>query len=160
MNKLLGLVLIMAGFIAPYFTSGKLPSIFFFWVGFLTVLWPNKYSAKQSYLLKWARMGLLLNILGMLFLIFLTVILTKTSLSSNYFLIWLLQGGSLIFQPITEIVDFLLPLNEIILPDGSIRTTIGYFRATVTSFFDVLTYIFIGITLGKLIVIKQDKTQK
>lgn len=158
MINISGLLIIFCGFAAPFLSGGQMPSVLFFWVGFLLLLWPNRYFLKTSPWLKWARIGLLLNILGTLFLLLFVYIVTHSSLSHSYFVSLMLNGVTLIVNPISTIYDFLFPYNQIIMPDGSIQSTVSFFRATATSFCNVLTYILIGIALGKIITNKRTRT--
>ncbi len=162
MINFLGFLIIICGFLAPFLSGGKMPSIFFFWVGFLLLFLPNKYFPKASGWLKWARIGLLLNVVGTLFLILFNVLAVYTSLFSSYLAHILLRGAGWILKPISGIFEILFPYNQsynqVKMPDGGIivvsTITINFLRDTLTTFFDVLVYIGIGIALGKLILKK------
>lgn len=151
MVNFIGFLIIICGFFAPFLLSeGKIPSIFFFWIGFLLLLWSNKYFRKAVWP-KWARIGLILNILGMSFLFLLTELVLNTPLSSSHFAFILLTIANWIFNPISNVFEFLYPYKQTIMPDGSIRFSISFLRGTVTSFFNVLVYIGIGIIFGRFI---------
>lgn len=145
-----GLLIIICGFFAPFLSSGKLPSIVFFWVGFLLFLWPNKYFLKSSSWPKWARIGLLLNILGILLLFLFSSLIVNTTLSSSYLASILLKITSWIFTPISTIAELFFPYKQTKLPDGSVQFTISFLREILNSFFNVLVYIVIGIIIGTL----------
>jgi hypothetical protein len=157
MINLFGFLLIIAGFIIPFLTDGQIRSTFFFLVGFLLLLWPNRYFPKMSFWLKWGRIGVILKIFGTLFLILFFRLITQTSFSSSYFALLILQITSYIFSPFARIFDIILPKGQITMPDGSAQYTISFIRASVTSFCDILAYILIGIAIGKLIAMKQSK---
>ena len=146
MINFLGFLIIICGFLAPFIRGWMMLSIFFFWVGFFLLFLPNKYFPKTSGWLKWARIGLLLNVVWTFF-----VIIAHTSLPSTYLAHILLRGAGWILSPISGIFEILFPYNEVKMPDGSIGHTVNFLRVALTNFFDVLVYIGIGIALGKLI---------
>jgi len=158
MINIFGFLIIICGFAAPFLSGGQIPSTFFFWAGFLLLLWPNRYLPKTSFWPKWARVGVVLNILGTLVL--LLFVYTITHISSGYFAFLIVKVASFLFNPISTISDFLFPYDQVTMPDGSARFTVSFIRATVTSFCDVLAYILIGVALGKLILMKQSRTPK
>ena len=155
-----GVTIILFGFLVPHLSDGTLPAIFFFWLGFLLILWPSKYFRKTSVWPKWARIGLVLNITGTLLLLFFINIISNNAFSYSYFASVLLKSISFIFKPISTMFANIFPYNRIQMPDGSIQVSIGFFRSTLTSFLDVLTYLFIGIIIGKLILKQRNKVQE
>lgn len=155
MINLLGFLIILLGFFAPALSGGNIPSIFIFWIGFLLLLLPNKYLSKFSFWLKWARVGVVLNIIGV-FLIFLFVkLITNTSLSAKYSLGILLSGANWIVNPVSMLFKRLQPSPVMKMADGSIQLSINFYTAAVTDFFDILVYIVLGTILGKLILMKK-----
>ena len=150
MINFFGFLIIVCGFFVPFLTGGKLPSIVFFWVGFLLLLWPNKYLLKFSPWPKWARIGLLLNIFGILLLLLFSGLMANAELSSSYFAYILLRTISWIFTPISNIFDLFFPYSQAKMPDGSIQFTISFLRGILTSFSNVLVYLGLGIIIGKL----------
>jgi hypothetical protein len=117
MINFLGFLIIICGFIAPFIRGGMILSTFFFWVGFLLLFLPIKYYPKASGWLKWARMGLLLNVVWTFFVIILHELVTNTS---TYLVYILLRGAGWILRPISGIFEILFPFNQVKMPDGSI----------------------------------------
>jgi hypothetical protein len=150
--------IIICGFAAPFLSGGQIPSILFFWVGFLLLLWPNKYFSETAAWLKWTRRGLVLNILGTIVLSLFGYVITHTSLSSSYFAFIILKGASFVVSPVSRISDLLFPYAQMTRPDGSTQFTVSFVRSTVTSFCDVVLYMFIGFALWKIITKKRSKT--
>lgn len=158
-RNIIGIIVIIIGFISAPLTNGRLPSILFYWLGFMLLLWPNINYPKASYLLKWARIGLVINILGTLLLVLVSSIATNTALSFNSIVSTFLRVASLLLKPASSIVTRFFPYSQFQMPDGSIQFSISFIRGTITSFFDVLIYLFIGIVLGKFIAARQGKAQ-
>jgi len=153
-----GLVVILLGFFAPYIGNGWLPPTYLFWLGFLLLLWPSKYFSKVALWLKWARIGLLLDVaVTLLSYLFLTVVLKIPLLAGNYFINILLRVISWVSAPVNSIVKLFLPPYRIHMPDGSVQFTISFIGVSIISFLDVLIFILIGIIIGKLISGKLDK---
>lgn len=150
MINISGFLIIIFGFAAPFLSGGRVPSIFFFWAGFLLLLWPSRYFPKTSWRSKWARSGVVLNILGTLFLLLFVYIITHPFFSFGYFAFQIFKVVGLLFKPVSSISDFIFPQGQMIMPDGSARSTVSFIRATVTSFGDVLTYVFIGLIIGRI----------
>ncbi len=151
MINFLGFLIIICGFLAPFIRGWMVLSIFFFWIGFLLLFLPNKYFPKASGWLKWARIGLLLNVVWTFFVIILNELAVNTSLFSAYLAQILLRGAGWILRPITGIFEILFPYNQVKMPDGSIIVGFTSSFDTLTHFFDILVYIGIGIALGKMI---------
>ncbi|MEW6584411.1 MAG: hypothetical protein AB1442_02240 [Nitrospirota bacterium] len=151
MINFIGLFLVICGFLAPFLSAGRLPSIFFFWVGLLLLLWPDKHFAKRSAWVKWARIGLLLNVLGTLILILFSKLVLNTGLSHSYFAYVFLTIVNWIFNPITALFEVLFPYSKIEMAGGGIQFTTSFFRNILTSFFNVVVYIGSGIIFGKFV---------
>ncbi len=144
MLNLLGILFIICGFVAPHFLGYPPPgSMFFFWIGFLLLLWPTNPILKTSNWPRWARIGLIVNVLVTIFF-FVLIYLENYELFFKFFYIP---------YPIGTILHILFP-DEI--PLGVVGRTIS----TVATFFNILIYIGVAIILGKLIARKrqQDKS--
>jgi hypothetical protein len=131
MIALLGALIIISGFLSPFFKKGEIPSSLFFWIGFLVLFASRRFYPRHELWMKWASRGVLLNAFGTLVLIQVIGIL---AVSKKYnILAVVLKGGNYIFSPISMAVKF---------------------RSTVTSFLDVLVFIGLGIVVGKLFIKK------
>jgi len=164
MVNLLGVVIIICGFLIPYFLTlpaGRtIPPIIFFYVGFFLLFKPNKYLKISSSWAKYARIGVFMHIVSFLLLIFISLLVVNTSLSSIKFGYLLSIGMSWISKPMTQISEVLFPTEWIKMPDGSYAGTINFFRYNVTGFLDILFYIVVAICIGKWISIKQKRVQQ
>jgi hypothetical protein len=147
MINFLGFLIIICGFLAPFIRGWMMLSIFFFWVGFFLLFLPNRYFPKASGWLKWARIGLLLNVVWT----FLVIIFAELVPPFSIYVVYILLGAFWISKPISSIFKILFPFNQVKMPDGSIIVGITSSFDTLTDFFDILVYIGIGIALGKLI---------
>ncbi len=66
MMNIVGFIIILFGFFAPFVSNGLLDSVWFFWIGFFLFLHPVKYIKVSAKNLKWARKGLLANMIVIL----------------------------------------------------------------------------------------------
>ncbi len=135
MINLTGMTVIICGFIIPHFV-GRQVSFFFFCAGFLLLLWPSAPLLKNASWPKWARIGVLLNIIVTIFFAVL-VILEQLSLFRKL---------NFILHPVSPLFDFLFPKK---IPDEKI--IFDSFRSTIIIFFDIIMYIALGVIIGKLI---------
>ena len=152
MVNIVGIVIIILGFIAPFMSDGYAPSVIFFWVGFLMLLRPCKYISSSSKWPRYARIGLLLS-----------VVMALVSLLCSYFIMYypihsnhgrILAGGlslniTRIAYPIRALYDFILPVPYFEQPDGSISFKISFMRTSLTSIFNILFYMIISVFIGK-----------
>jgi len=156
-DMIIGFIIIICGFAAPFLSGGHIPSTLFFWIGFLLLLRPNRYFPKTASWSKWARIGLVSNILGTLVLMLFVYVITHTSLSSSHFAFIIVKGASFLVNPISTIYDSLFPYHHITMTDGSTQFTVSFVRATMSSFCDVVLYMFLGFALGKIVTSKTIK---
>jgi hypothetical protein len=143
MLNLLGILFIIFGFVAPHFL-GYLPpgSMVFFWIAFFLLLWPTNPLLKTLNWPRWARIGLVGNVVVTIF--FLVLIYLK-----NYEFFF---RFFYIPYPIATILHILFR-DEI--PLGVVGRTI----ITISVFFNLLIYIGVAIILGKLIVRKPQQNK-
>ena len=139
-----GILLIILGFSAPYLTNGFNPSIIFFWVGLLLLMNENEKHGKWNTALKYGKLGLLLNIILSLLLL----IIFDSSLLQNQKFYTL---AYYITNPISVLVDKIIPQQMTELPDGSLLVTISYIRSTLTKFLNLLFFVATGVLVGKYI---------
>jgi len=144
-----GIFVLFLGFIAPYVSHGKLPGLFFFWAGFLVVLWPGKFTALKTFTSKCSLLCLLFHaITTILLVLFLEIVFAGEELRQSYFVYYILQAGDLIINPVSKIIDYVIPLRKTTYPDGSVSWQVGFFRATLVDFLDVLFYVTLGVLIG------------
>jgi len=165
MINLLGALVIIFGFFSPFLiplpTGRTILSTVLLCIGFLLLLKANRKLTKVSVWLKWARIGVLVNILGFLLFLLITILVLNTSFSDTNFGHMLLVGTRWIFMPITSVSQIFFPYYEQIkMSDGSIGTKISFLRWTLTSFFNVLLYIVFAVIIGKLISTKRERFQQ
>ncbi len=160
MVNLLGIIAIIGGFTVPFLTDGQVPATFFFWVGFLLLLWPNKHHPNISFWFKWARLGLAFNILGILFVTLILYTAAQTSFATNYILFLFLKGMSYLISPVSTVFELLIPYEQIKMPDGSFLFEISFLRSTVSSFLDILGCIVLGAMAGKVISLRSNERQR
>lgn len=157
MINIVGFLIIIFAFFVPFISGGKVPSILIFWIGFFFLLLPNKNFPKASEWLKWARMGLLLNVLGTLFLfLFGELVVNTSSLSSSYFAQIILSVSSWIFQPVSRLFEVVFPYKQVRMPNGSVLSYISFLRGVITDFFNVLIFVGFCAIFGKLVSTKQN----
>lgn len=54
-------------------------------------------------------------------------------------------------NPVREAYDLIVPIPHIEMPDGSIAFEFSFMRAMVTTFFNILLFLFAGVMAGKYI---------
>jgi hypothetical protein len=148
MVNIVGLFIIILGFFSPFLSKGTLSSLLFFWLGFLLVLWPNRYLSKFSTWLKWARVGVLINIIGNLSFEF-CLMLLRYNINLDYRLCIV---SSWVFSPVKKLSEIIFPYKQVYVSGKGIGLVIPHFRVSLTSFLDIIIYIVIGIFLGRLIL--------
>ena len=138
MLSLLGILVILCGFAAPYLIGYPPPgSIFFFWTGFLLLFWPTNPLFKTSNWLKWGRIGLMVNVL----------------VTISFFVLIYLENYELFFRffyipnPIGTILGILFPE----------KIPLGIIGRTIIAFFNVLLCIGLATIIGNLIVRKRQQ---
>ena len=150
MINISGIVLIIGGLLAPFLSGGKIPSIYFLWLGFLLLLVPSTLLPGHIYLKKWARRGILIHAAGLL----VTFLFFDFILKLNHIIVTIL---ALVLNPAGQVSSLLFPNPMTVMPDGSAVGTVSFLRATLESMFNVLTYIGIGILIGRLLSLKQSR---
>ncbi len=141
MLNLIGLALIICGFVAPYLRGVQISQLFF-WPGFLILLRPANPLLKTFAWPKWARIGVLLNIV--------TAIFFHVLIGLEYY--GLFDKLFIIMNPIGPAIHFLFPIK---LPAEKI--IFGSFRSTIIIFLNLLIYIGLAILIGRLSNIKRHK---
>lgn len=150
MLSILGFIIIILGFFSFTISRGTLSPIYFFWIGFFLLLkTKNKYFLKYSKLIRWAQIGLLINVLSISLTYLNHIFLVNFGLDYKFYLVfdWLLD-------PIKNISAYLFPYKKIYTPNMT-QIEMTYFRVILTSLCEVIIYISIGILLGHLISTKK-----
>ncbi len=149
MIHIFGLIIVMAGFIVPFLSGGRVPYEFFFWSGFLLLLRPNKYFPLGRDGAKYARIGLLVHVLGILAVLNYRNLVVSTSLFGSYLGYLSLTAVHHIFNPISSLFRLIFPDQQLALHDGGILFT-RFMRGSITGFLNILLYVCIGAIIGKL----------
>ena len=155
MINIIGVVIIVLGFIAPFIIPAVayIPSSIFFWLGFLALLSSSKFIPKTANWNKWARAGLLANML-----MYLTVMIIPFHLSIiftlSYTLFELLRW---ICTPFSSLFNIFFPIESIKLLDGGTIYYVSGIRVATTSFIDILIYLTAGILIGRWLQIRRNK---
>lgn len=149
MVNILGLLIIIFGFFAPFLTRVSSLSTIFFWVGFLFLLRPDKLSPLTESGLEGARIALLAHILGRVFFILYGLLLVEPSQPVTYAEYLAIRVLGWVVNPASSLYDFVFPIPLIDLPGGSVGGYVSYTRATVTGFFDIVAYVSVGAMVGE-----------
>lgn len=150
MTKIIGILTIILGFLAPFLSAVRIPPVLLFWFGFLLLLRTKKYLHPTAGWQYWSRIGLLIHVLGTSFTVFYTYVLLNTFLSGSNLAGLLLRMLTVLLNPVSSLGSYLFPYPEFTMPDGSVQTHISFLRGTFTGFFDVIVYLLIGVGIGKL----------
>jgi hypothetical protein len=153
MKNIIGLIIILFGFFAPFVSNGVLASFWFFWIGFFLLLNPVKYIKISAKSLKWARKGLLANMIVCLIMTFFFYLLmiNMKPVSLSIFLSNVFSILGWIGNPVRELCDLIFPSSITEMPDGSVVWEVSFMRSVVTTFFDILVYLLAGMLVGKYI---------
>jgi hypothetical protein len=148
MINIVGLIIFIAGFFAPYLSEGRLSSIILFWLGGFMILNKGLFIRREARWANWARMGILINItVVVVMFVVARLIGYGTTTKFEYWLSMILYWLS---APFTAIGQQIFPFPETRLSDGSVRIQISYFRIVITSFLTVVTYASISVAVGFL----------
>ena len=148
MINIVGIVILILGFIAPYISGGSLPSIVFFWIGSLMCFNKGLLIRPDTPWAKWARIGILTNIAlsAMTFATF-SLIVGVILTSFEY---WLSRIPYWLSAPATVIGQELFPAHETHRSDGSVLIHIGYLRVVVEDFLNVVIFALGSVVIGLL----------
>lgn len=152
MYSFIGILIVAFGFLAPHLSKGMLSSTLFFWIGFLLFLSPIKKKSSFGDWMRWAKVGLVANIVGGIISIIYSQFLLNTSLAKNYLLgkafyifIWLTTPISQIVALIFQRPRYDLSANSEII----VQLQTGFPEASITSMLDIIFFMLIAIILGK-----------
>ena len=145
MKQIIAVIILLAGFIAPFLSQGKLASTYFFWFGFLLLLSQKKDENKSIVWKREARIGLLCNVLGSI--LFLLTIIIIPKLSSGIYAEQVLMATSWITRPISEISKLLFPHPKFEI-SGGVFFKISFIRISLENFFNIMVYIVLGAVIA------------
>ncbi len=153
MKNIIGLIIILFGFSAPFLSKGLIESIWFYWIGFFLLLNPEKHITVSDRSLKWARKGLLANMIIFLILsiFFYLLPLNIKPVSLSVFLSDISQILGWVCRPASKIYDLLFPVPSVESPDGVVTYKLSFIRSITTTLFDILVYILAGVLVSKYI---------
>jgi hypothetical protein len=146
MINVVGLVILILGFIAPYISNGRLPSVVFFWIGGLMVLNKGVFLKPDSTWTKWARIGILINIA--FFVVMLATFFITNERSMTAFGHWLSMIPYWLSKPATALGQQIFPFSEVRHPDGSVTFHMGFTRTVIADFLDVGLFASVAVAIG------------
>src|SRR5574337_1190224 len=116
MINIVGIVILILGFFAPYLSSGRFPSTVLFWIGGLLFLTKDVLIKPETTWTKWARIGIWANIA--LFLIMLATFYLTIDKSMTTIGHWLSMIPYWFSKPATALGQQIFPFSETHHPDG------------------------------------------
>jgi hypothetical protein len=127
--------------------------MWFFWIGFFLLLNPVKYIKISAKNLKWARKGLLANMIICLILtmFFFLIPMNMKPIYSSIFLSDVYSILGWIGNPVRKLYELISPIPSFESPDGVVTYYISFLRSTVTTFLNILLYLLAGVLVGKYI---------
>lgn len=148
MINIVGIVIVVSGFFAPYLSNGRLPSTVFFWIGGLLLLNKSVLIKSETTWTIWARIGIWTNIalsLMMLATFYLTIDRSMTAMGH-----WLSMIPYWLSRPATALGQQIFPFTETHHPDGSVSFHMGFARTVIADFIDVALFALISVLIGLL----------
>ena len=122
MINIIGVILIILGFLIPFFIHEYIFSIWFFWLGFLFVFNPGFYIKQSMKWPRWARICVLCNALITLIAVVyfnLPIIFNTTKRTYNITVYMIMDWVS---SPIESLFRLFIPYPHVTKPDGAIVT--------------------------------------
>lgn len=150
MVNIIGILIVILGFSVPFLSSGRLPSVFFFWTGFLFLLRPNKYFRSIAGRIEWARIGLFAHVIGNFLALLCFYLVIHTAFPYNHYAAMSYSVFEWFVSPVSSLTRYLFPSPRIEMPNGGVLFVISYMWSGVTSFLDVVVYLFVGTTMGAI----------
>ncbi len=148
MINIVGIGILIFGFLAPYITDGHLPSIACFWIGGIMFFNKGMLIKPETQWVKWARIGILINVAmtAVMFVIF--TLINGVIMSPFWF--WLSRIPYWLSAPANAIGQQLVPALETHRSDGSVFIHLGYLRIVVEDFLDVVIFASLFVAIGLL----------
>jgi hypothetical protein len=146
------MIVMITGFISAQLTNGRVPSIFFYWIGFILYFGIQPMSKTTLAWQKWGRRGLIVNIAltAILLLLFQNIRIYPESEYPFH----VLRGLNFLLKPISHGADILFPNERLIMPDGSVQEKLSYLKSAFTNLLDVMAFIAAGVFVGRYVSAK------
>jgi len=146
MINIVGILITISGFLAPHLTNGNIPAIPFFWIGGLVILNKGILIKSNATWMKWARIGILINIV--LFVVMLTTFYLLNERPITAFVQRLSMVPYWLSKPATALGQQLLPFPEMQHLDGSVTFHMGFSRTVIADFLDVAVFATAAVVIG------------
>jgi hypothetical protein len=148
MINIVGIVIAVSGFFAPYLTDGRIPSTALFWIGGLVFLNKGILIKPETTWTKWARIGIWTNIA--LFLIMRATFYSSVGRSMSPMVGQLSMVPYWLARPATALGQQIFPFPETHYPDGSVSFHMGFARTVTADFLDVGLFAVVSVVVGLL----------
>lgn len=148
MINIVGIVILILGFFAPYLSSGRFPSIVLFWIGGLVFLNKGVLIKPEITWSKWARIGIWVNIA--LFLIMLATFYLTINRSMTTIEYWLSMIPYWLSRPATALGHQLFHSPGTHHLDGSVSFHVGFARTVIADFLNVALFALVSAVIGSL----------
>ena len=152
MYSIIGILIVAFGFFVPYLSKDMISATLFFWLGFLLFLSPGRKKSTLGDWMRWAKVGLVANIVGGIISIIYSQSLVNTYLAKTFLMAKLFLALMWLTTPITQIAALVFPypqLNEPADSEIAVQFYMGLSRASVTSLLDIIFIMLIAVILGK-----------
>jgi len=146
MINIIGLLILILGFLWPYLIDVRLPSTSLFWLGGLLSLNKGIIIRGQWRWAKWAQIGILINIILVIGVLAAHFLIGERSITT--FEYWLSVILYWISSPATAIGQQIFPYPETRQLDGSVCFYISYSRTIITAFLNVATFASVFAVIG------------
>jgi len=151
MYSIIGILIVAFGFFTPYLSKGMISVTLFFWWGFLLFLSPGRKKTTLGDWMRWAKVGLVANIVGGIISTIYSQFLLNTYLAKNFLIAKVFLTLIWLTTPITQILALVFPYPQLNQSRNSdvAQFNIGFSRASVTSLLDIIFIMLIAIILGR-----------
>jgi hypothetical protein len=146
MINIIGVVIIASGFLAPYVSNGRFSPIILFWIGGLLLLNKGVLIKTATTWTKWARIGIVAHIA--LILIMIPIFYLTVNVSMMKLGYWLTMVPFWLSRPATALSPLLSPVPGIHHSDGSVTFHMGFARAVIADFLDVVLFALAAVVIG------------
>ena len=111
MYSIIGILIVAFGFFAPYLSKGMVSATLFFWIGFLLFFSPGSKKSSPGDWMQWAKVALVVNIVGGIISIIYSQCLLNTYLAKNFIIAKVFLTIIWLTTPITQIVALIYPVT-------------------------------------------------
>jgi hypothetical protein len=148
MINIIGIVIIISGFFAPYLSSSNIPAMPFFWLGGLVFLNKGILIKSDATWMKWARIGILINIF--FFIVMLATFYALNERPITSFVQRLSMVPYWLSKPATALGQQIPSFSEMRYSDDPVTFHIGFSRTAIADFLDVVAYMASAAAVGLL----------